>query len=178
MKLITTSPPDGEIITKHRGRRLVAIKPREVFKLKQWEMDFRFVQEVELLERDGRMSSRYDLERATGMEKGAIATVRGVSAVQIVLLFELYRGDKVFILFGAARNLDLTNPYIPGRGRINSFESFYHSYGSGARWKVGSRAETHSQYYPSDPNNEQWAESSRKNIKRAGIVKRVPEVAE
>lgn len=170
MKL-TIELPSEAIITKHRGRRLVAIKPREVFKLKQWEMDFRFVREVEYLERDGRVSSRYDLERAIGMEKGAIATIRlgmrGVSAVHIVLLFELYRGDKDFILFGANRNPDLTNPYIPGRGRINSYEPFFHSYSSVARWKVGKRAESNPQYYSPDPLNEQWTAPARKSIKAA-----------
>ena len=171
MKLTPTELPSEAIITKHRGRRLVAIKPREVFKLRQWEMDFRFVREVEYLERDGRVSSRYDLERAIGMEKGAIATVRlgmrGVSAVHIVLLFELYRGDKDFIMFGAGRNPDLTNPYIPGRGRINSYEPFVHRYGSAARWKVGKRAESRPEYFPEDPENEQWSPPARKSIKGA-----------
>lgn len=182
MRITATLPADEGIITKLRGRRLVLVKPREVFKIEEWEQDLRFVREVELLERSGRVSSRYDLERAIGMEKGALATVRlgmrGVSKGHISRLFTLYRGDKDFILFGAARATDLTNPYISGVGRIDKFEPFIHRYSSVARWKVGPRPETHPEYYPSDPNNEQWAEPARKNIKRAGVVKRAPKVAE
>lgn len=154
---------------KVRGRKLIAIQKRDTFKLMQWEMDFRFVREVEFLERDGRVTARHDLERAIGMERGGLSVIRlggrGISAVHIRILFELYRGDKDYIIFGAARNTELTNPYIPGIGRINGHEAYFHRYNSTAKWKVGPRPETSPQYFPSDPNNERWTEPARKSIK-------------
>lgn len=168
-RTLVNPPAEPEIPVKVRGRKLVAIQERDTFKLMQWEMDFRFVRECEFLERDGRVSSRSDLERALGMERGGLSVIRlggrGISAVHIRILFEKYRGDKDYIMFGGQRNKDLTNPYIPGIGRINGHEMFFHRYNSTARWKVGPRPETHEQYYPADPKNENWVPPTTKSIK-------------
>ena len=151
---------------------MVPVTPREIFRLKQWNIDFRFVREVELLERDGRVSSREDLERAIGMEHGGLATVRqgmrGVSLVNVVVLFEKYRGDKDYIMFGAARNPELTNPYIPGIGRLSRYDPYYHTYNSVARWRIGPQPETHHQYYEKDPLNKLWVAPARKSIASVG----------
>ena len=168
-RILLNPPPVPEILVRSRGRKLIAVEKRDVFKLMQWEMDYRFVRECEFLERDGRVSSRYDLERALGMERGGLSTVRlggrGISAVHVRILFEKYRGDKDFILFGAGRNPELTNPYIPGIGRINGNEQYFHRYNSTARWRVGCRPESDARYFPADPLNENWSAPSTLSIK-------------
>jgi hypothetical protein len=172
-------PPEPTPVVAHRGRKIRPVTPREVFQIRQWEMDYRFVKEVEYLEREGRIDSRYNLEKTLGLERGAISTIRlglrGVGLVQVAILFEKFRGDRDYIMFGV-HNKELSAPYIPGVGRIDRFEAFYHRYSSPARWRVGPRPETrtpnpdnpndhnYSAYYPEDPNNEQWSEPARRNI--------------
>jgi hypothetical protein len=161
-----------------KARRLLPINDKQLLKLRQWEIDYRFVKEVEYLERDGRVSARPDLELAVGLETGGVANIRngmrGVSCMNVVLLFELYRGDKDYILLGAPRNTDLYKPFIPGVGRLNIHEAYYHRYPTAARWKVGPRPEfkvehptlkNYSPYYPQDPDNEGWTAPLRKSIK-------------
>jgi hypothetical protein len=166
-------------VIRERGRNVRPVTPREVFQLRQWEMDYRFVREVEYLEREGRVDDRYSLEKALGLERGAIAVIRnglrGVGLVQVAILFEKYRGDRDYIMYGS-RNKELTSPYIPGIGRIDKFQPYYHRYQSPARWRVGPRPETrtpnpddpndhrYSAYYPQDPDNELWAPPTRLSV--------------
>ena len=166
---------ESSIVVSVNGRRLRPVTEREAFKARQYEMDFRFVREVEHLEREGRVPGRGQLEDSIGMEKGGLSSVRAgvrsVGMVQLVTLFEKYRGDMQFILFGV-RDKERTNPFISGYGRIDKYEGYWHRYASGARWKVGPRPETQipdpndptkmwAPNYPSDPDNEQWREPSR-----------------
>lgn len=169
MKTLLNPPPPAEpvIPVAKRGRKLRPITPRQTFALRQWEMDFRFVREIEYLEREGRVSNRLDLERTLGLEAGGVAAIRlglrGISTVHLAILHETYRGDRDYILHGV-RNKELAAPYIAGIGRIDRHEPYYHRYASGARWRVGPRPETHPQYYPQDPENTQWTAPPRKNI--------------
>lgn len=156
--------PTDELIISKGGRRLRPVTEREVFKREQYEMDFRFVREVERLERERRVPGRVQLENSIGMEKGGLSSVRAgvrsVGLVQAKVLFEKYRGDMWFIIFGV-RNKELTGPYVPGIGNIARYEGYIHRYTSSARWKVGSRPESQPEYYPLDPDNEQWRKPSR-----------------
>ena len=167
MQLAITGP-----IVSVRGKRQRPITPREKFKLMQYEMDFRFVREVEYLEREGRSPGRVDLELSVGLEKGGVSTVRAgkrsIGPVQLRLLFELYRGDMNYVIFGAARDKERTNPYISGYGRIDKFEPYIHRYQSIARWRVGARSETQPEYFPADPNNEHWTPSTRDPLRPDG----------
>ena len=150
-----------------RGRKLVALKERDVIKMIQWEIDFRFIRECEALEIAGRVSSREDLERALYLDKGALSTVRGgargISPCHIRLLFELYRADVTYILFGQRTNTALTDPLINGK-RIDVYKGYYHRYNATARWKIGQRAEAFPAHYALDPLNEQWRAPGTKNI--------------
>lgn len=171
----TVHATDGE---GNKVRRLIPLTDKQAVKAEQWEMDYRFVKEVEYLEREGRVSSRAELELAVGMETGAIATIRngmrGVSPVNIVRLWKLYRGDRNFIELGTNRDTELNKPYIPAIGRLNIYDGFYHRYSSVARWRVGPRPETRtphptlpswSAYFPDDIDNEKWSAPARNSIK-------------
>jgi hypothetical protein len=169
-------PAEPTPVVTHRGRKVRSVTPREVFQLRQWEMDYRFVKEVEYLEREGRVSSRQDLEVAIGLGRGELLAVRAgkrqIGLVQVALLFEKYRGDRDYIMYGQ-RNKELATPYIPGVGRIDKHEAYYHRYSSPARWRVGPRPETrtpnpddpndhhYSAYYPEDPDNTLWQPSEK-----------------
>ena len=154
---------------KKESKRMVPITPRSVLKIEEWEIDFRFVREVEHLERIGRVQSRYALEMAVGIENGGIATIRlgmrGVSPANIKRLFNHYRGDKDYILLGAARNPNLADPYIPElNGKLPAYRALYHKYSSPARWRIGPQPEAHPQHYLEDPENKLWTAPTRKNI--------------
>ncbi|GAC1371057.1 MAG: hypothetical protein NVS3B25_18880 [Hymenobacter sp.] len=174
MKNPLALPEDTGPLIVVRGQKLRPVTPKDVAKYEQYEMDFRFVREVEYLEREGRVPSRRALEKALRMERGAIAAirlgVRGVNMYQYKKLHQLYRGDRDFILYGV-RNKELNNPFIPGIGRLDKYEPYVTRYTSPARWKVGPRPESQSEYYPSDPNNELWTAPpikgpARKNAKK------------
>ncbi|MDO7852961.1 hypothetical protein [Hymenobacter convexus] len=163
-----------------RQRRLLPLNQRQRDKVSQWEIDYRFVREVERMERDGRVEKRIILERDCGLENGAVSAIRagmrGVSPVNIKRLFEQYRCDYNYILFGSNIDLELSKPYIPGVGRLNIHEPYYNRYQAPARWRVGARPETltphplgdkdkkWSSYYPDDPDNELWTAPPRMSV--------------
>ena len=166
--------PDGQ-----RHRRVIPLTQRQRDKVRQWEIDYRFVREVERLERDGRVEKRVKLELAVGLEAGAIASIRngmrGVSPANIALLFENFRCDMHHILLGSNLDLELSKAFIPGLGRLNIYEPYYHRYVNTARFRVGPRPETltphptdknlrFSAYWPDDPDNEQWTAPPRMSI--------------
>lgn len=157
-------PAEEQPIVSERGKRLRPITSKEIFQLAQWEMDYRFVREVEYLEREGRVPSRRELEESIGLSRADLLAVRqgkrSVGLVNVKYLHEKYRGDRDYIMFGQ-RNKELAAPYIPGVGRIDRYEPFINVYQSPARWRVGPRPETQPEYYPSDPQNEQWAAPDR-----------------
>ncbi|GAB3721130.1 hypothetical protein GCM10027594_01390 [Hymenobacter agri] len=170
--------PDEDSFIVLNGRRLRAVNPktpREKLQQMDAEIDYRFVREVEELEYSGRVESRNRLELSIGLEAGGINNirngVRGVTKVNIVLLQQLYRADLNYILFDAPRNKELTNPYIPGVGRLDKFEPYVHRYLAPARWKAGPRPETRRPHpdgegtwapsYPADPDNKKWTKPSR-----------------
>ena len=165
--------PDGK-----RQRRLVPLNRRQRDKIDQWEMDYRFVREVERLERDGRVEKRVKLEQDCGLEAGAVSSIRaglrGVSALNIRRLFEHYRCDYNHIMFGSNLDLELSKPFVPGLGRLNIHEPYYNRYVAPARWRVGPRPETltphpldpnkkWSSYFPDDTDNENWTAPPRLN---------------
>jgi hypothetical protein len=155
----TPLPAQEQPVISAAGKRMRPITPREVFQFAQWEMDFRFVREVEYLEREGRVSNRNDLEAAIGLGRGEILAIRAgkrqVGLVQVKMLHEKYRGDRDYIMFGQ-RNKELAAPYIAGIGRIDRYEPYIFQYKSPARWRIGSRPETQPEYFPSDPENTEW----------------------
>ena len=163
----TPTDSASTLIIHDRGRRLQPVASKESFKIRQWWMDFRFVREVERLEREKRVFKREQLEADCGLENHAVGTIRtgmrGVSAVNIALLFEKYRGDKDYIMFGV-RNKELSGPHIPGIGSLERYEKFYYRYQTAAKWKIGRQPETHKEYYPSDPNNELWTPPARLSV--------------
>lgn len=165
--LIPSRPEPEYAIVKH-GRRLRAISHKETGLIRQWEIDYRFVREVEYLERAGRVSSRIDLETDIGIRAGQIAVIRaglrGVTLVQILSLFEKYRADLQHILFGIPRDKERSNPYIPGVGRLDKYTPIIHHYNQSAQWRVGAREETHEGYYPDDPENKLWTPPKRRSI--------------
>lgn len=165
--------PDGK-----RQRRLVPVSRRQRDKIDQWEIDYRFVREVERLERDGRVDKRVKLEQAVGLESGAVSAIRaglrGVSILNVRRLFEHYRCDYNHIIFGSNIDLELSKPFISGLGRLNIHEPYYNRYQAPAKWRVGPRPETltphptnaalkFSAYYPDDPDNEGWTAPPRIN---------------
>lgn len=172
-------PPEPQLVISQRGKRLRPVTSRQVIELQQWEIDFRFVREVERLERDGLIPNRGSLERSLGMRAGEISAIRsglrGINPVHIAILFEKYRGDRDFILHGQ-RNQELSRPYIPGIGNIAKYEGFIHHYTSPAKWRCGPRPETLiptpgkpneplvAMHYPEDPKNEQWSPPKLKSI--------------
>ena len=166
--LASSVPDNSGPVVSIRGRRVRPVTEKMAIKTRQWWMDFRFVREVERLEREGRVFKREQLEADCGLEKHAIGVVRsgmrGISAVNIVLLFEKYRGDMWYIMFGV-RDKERSGGYIPGVGNIARYESFYYRYQTTARWKIGQQPESSPDYYPSDPNNELWSAPSRLNAK-------------
>jgi hypothetical protein len=158
---------EGKPVISSRGRRLRPVAPKELLKLRQAEMDYRFVREVEHLEREGRVSSRSDLEEAVGLSRADILAIRagkrGATLLNVVLLHEKYRGDRDFIMYGV-RNKELSAPYISGVGRIDRYDPYIFQYASPARWKVGPREETQPEYCPQDPRNEQWIAPKLKSV--------------
>jgi hypothetical protein len=157
-------PTEEKPIVIKQGKRLRPVTSKEIFQLTQWEMDFRFVREVEYLEREGRVPSRAELEEAIGLNRSELLAVRQgkrqIGLLQVRMLHEKFRGDRDYIMYGQ-RNKELSAPYIPGVGRIDRYEPYIHEYKSPARWRVGRRPETHPAYFPSDPENEQWSSPER-----------------
>ena len=164
----TPAPDDSGLVVSIRGRRVRPVTEKMAIKVRQWWMDFRYVREVERLEREGRVFKREQLETDCGFEKHALGVVRtgmrGVSAVNIALLFEKYRGDMWFIMYGV-RDKERSGGYLPGIGNLNRYESYYFRYQAPAKWKIGKQPETHPEYFPADPNNELWTPSTRLNAK-------------
>ncbi len=172
----THLPTEEQPVISAYGKRLRPVTPKEVFQRAQWEMDYRFVREVEYLEREGRVSSRQDLEAAIGMVRGELLAVRAgkrqIGLVQVKMLQEKYRGDRDYIMFGV-RNKELAAPYIPGVGRLDRYEPYIYQYRSPARWRIGAQPETrttnpqdpndrnYSGYFPSDPDNTLWTPSEK-----------------
>jgi hypothetical protein len=157
-------PAEPTPVVIHRGRKVRPVTPREIFQLRQWEMDYRFVREVEYLEREGRVESRYELEKTIGLGRGELLAVRAgkrqIGLVQVAILFEKYRGDRDYIMYGQ-RNKELAQPYIPGIGRIDRYQPYIFEYTSPARWRIGPRAEAVPEHYPSDPQNLLWTPSEK-----------------
>ena len=156
-------------------RRVLPLNQRQRQKVRQWEIDYRFVREVERLERDGRVDKRVKLEIAVGLEAGAVSNIRaghrGISPVNIALLFEHYRCDMNHILLGTNIDLDLSKRPV----WMEKHEPYYNRYQAPAKWRVGPRAETltphptnpdlkYSAYFPEDPDNEQWTAPPRMSI--------------
>ena len=179
---ITIVGPDGQ-----RARRVIPLTQRQRDKVRLWEIDYRFVREVERMERDGRAEKRIKLEQAVGLEAGAIASirngVRGVSPANIALLFENFRCDMNHIMLGSNIDLELSKPFISGLGRLNIYEPYYHRYVNTARFRVGPRPETltphptnaglkFSAYWPDDPDNNEWKAPLRMSIADFMSIKR------
>ena len=173
-------PPEPKLVLSKNGRRLLPTTPLQVVELLNWEIEFRFVRECERLERAGVVSSRGALELSLGLTRGELRSIRGgargVSAAQIAILHEKYRGDRDYILHGR-RNEELSRPYIPGIGNIAKYEGYIHVYNAPARWRVGPRpelvfpitpsdpnSEKGAWHYPEDPNNEKWQPGRLRNI--------------
>jgi hypothetical protein len=164
MKTPPALPEEEKPVIVERGKRLRPVAPRKAFQLIQWEMDFRFMREVEYLEREGRVPNRQALEEAIGLSRSVLLKVRAgqrsIGLVQVKMLHEKFRGDKDYIMFGQ-RNKELAAAYIPGIGRIDRYEPYIFVYQTPARWRVGPRAETDPAYCPIDPKNEQWTRPDR-----------------
>lgn len=158
-------PIEEKPLIVKQGKRLRPITSKEIFQLTQWEMDFRFVREVEYLEREGRVPSRQELELVIGMNRAELLAVRQgkrqIGLLQVRMLHEKFRADLGYIMYGSPRNKELSTPYIPGIGRIDRYEPYIHEYKSPARWRVGRREETQAEYCPSDPQNEKWTRPDR-----------------
>ena len=146
---------------KPGGSYLRPISPATREKLRQYEIDYRFVREVERMEWDGRCKNRSWLEKQMGITSGVIAEIRrgrrGVLPTHIALLKQIVNADHNWILFGGDRpDIEKSAPYMPGRGRLDVFEGYAHRYGTPAGWKVGPRPEQYPACYPDDPENKQW----------------------
>lgn len=151
--------------------RMRKLSLEEKNKLGQYLIDFRFVREVERMEREGRVKwPRANLERELGMNVGVIAEIRagkrGVLPVHIARLKLLCNSDTSYILLGV-RDPDHSSPYAGAR-RFAVHEPYYFRYGKPAGWKAGPQPETptpnpdgsdtlYSAYYPEDPENKLWA---------------------
>ncbi|GAA4391667.1 hypothetical protein [Hymenobacter koreensis] len=115
--------------------------------LEQHWIDYRFVKEVEKIEREGRSQSRVWIERQLGLPAGTCSEIRrgtrGIGAVHIARLKRKFNADHNFILFGV-RNNDISLPYIvKGRDkvRVDVFEPYIHMYNAAPNWKIGERPE-------------------------------------
>ncbi|UYZ60057.1 hypothetical protein [Hymenobacter latericus] len=148
----TLTPPN--VAARNRQRR---ITDKDAKKLETYEIDFRFVREVERLEREGRVRSRVTLEKDLGMSKGTISTVRaghrGVGAEHLKRLKEKYNGDYHYILFGFKDPHDTSGPLRMGR-RLDVHVPYTLRYAAPAAWKCGPRPEEDAAHYPDDPQNE------------------------
>ncbi|MBH8567307.1 hypothetical protein KB206_00310 [Microvirga sp. STS02] len=157
---------DSGLVVSVNGKRLRPVTSKEALALEEAEMDYRFVREVEHLERSGRVAGRGQLEADLFLPPGSISLIRSghrsIGKLHIKRLFELYRGDYKYILFGV-RDKEHTGSYISGIGNIDKYVPYIHSYPSPARWKVGPRPETHPEYCMKDPNNEQWQPPTRES---------------
>jgi hypothetical protein len=173
-------PAEPSLVVKRGNKRMLPVTPHEVNELMTWEIEYRFVREVERLERSGVVPSRGELERVVGLFPGDIRAIRGgirgVGLAQLALLHEKYRGDRDYILHGR-RNEELSKPYIPGIGNIAKYEGFIHQYKAPARWRCGPRpelvfplvpsdpnSERKAWHYPEDPDNKQWKPGRLRNI--------------
>jgi hypothetical protein len=130
---------------------------------KQWLIDFRFVREVERLEREGRVKSRGHLEETLGMSHGAVALIRQgrltANAAHIAELKRVYNGDYEYVLFGVPQP-DKSEAVVweNGRGKkkLDVYPPLYYEYKKPAGWKVGPMPEADPRHYPSDPENKLW----------------------
>lgn len=129
---------------------------------KQWLIDYRFVREVERLEREGRVKSRGHLEETLGMSHGAVALIRQgrltANAAHIAELKRLYNGDYEYVLFGVAQP-DKSEALVWQNGRakkLDTYPPFSYEYKKPAGWKIGPMPEAVAAHYPSDPENKLW----------------------
>lgn len=139
--------------------------------LLQWHIDFRFVREVERLEREGRVKSRGHLEGEIGMSRGYLAGVRrgryNVGMAHTAQLKRLYNADVNYILLGQ-RVEGLSEPIIWEDGRkkeLRRYPGYMYQYGQPAGFNIGNQPETHPDYYPPDPDNRLWEQHPEANPK-------------
>lgn len=173
---LRTPLPRSAMSSESPRRALRPITEAEKRRRAQWWIDFRFVREVERLERDGRVRSRGHLEASIGLGRGVVADIRrgrrGCLPVHVVLLKQLYNADYEHILFGAPLNLEKSAPYVTGRGRINTWQPLVFAYSTPAGWKVGPQPEEDARHYPPDPTGAQWVphELAHRAAKPAGAA--------
>ena len=142
----------------------------------QFGVDYRFVREVERLEREGFVERRAFLEKAIGLPIGSVTDIRagkrGIGVGHIVLLQKIYLADFRYILFG--QRIPYTTEELYLLDRLPHYEPIQHVYSASARWRIGPMAETHPDYYPPDPENKHW-KAIRRTAK--GFVKEEEELA-
>ena len=149
------------------GPRLRPIDKNEFNKRIQYEIEYRFVKEVERLEREGRSKGRGWIEEVLQLNSGGIADIRrgrtGIMAYHIQLLKRLLNGDDRWVIHGVGQpDAEYSRPYVLARGgKLDIFRPYIHPYLQPAGWKCGPRAETHEAYYPDDPGNALWQPYAR-----------------
>lgn len=115
---------------KRRLRKLAdskAVKARL-----EWQITYRFIQEVHLVEKEGRSASRKQLEKDLLLVNNSIGDMRlgrfGVRPSSILRLKEVYNGDFQFVLLGV-RNSDVSGPR-KGNVKLNVHEGYEFKYRS------------------------------------------------
>lgn len=99
----------------------------------EWMQTARFVEEVHLLEREGRVRSRDELERLLLLQYTAVAMMRAgklrVSLAAIHLLKAEYNGDFQYVVMGVRDQQDKAGPWRAGRDlrRYAPYEYAYRS---------------------------------------------------
>lgn len=128
---------DEERNMRNRLRKIEMDEARDIINT---EIEQRFVEEVEIMEREGRVQSRAKLERDLLMYYNKITQIKyGKSSLQpchIHLLKKHYNADVQFILFGV-RDMEHSGSIQGGR-KLNIYKPYTYNYKT---WKKGKKDE-------------------------------------
>ncbi|MGI4873207.1 MAG: helix-turn-helix domain-containing protein [Janthinobacterium lividum] len=142
-------------------RRLRKLTAKISISERTWLASFRFVREVERIEREGRVKSRTALELLIGIKAGTISQIRAgrndASLGMAIALREALNADLNYIMYGV-RVPELAEPLFPLPGRTDDlfYKPVVHEYKAPAGWKIGPMAEAVAAHYPDDPKNSFW----------------------
>ena len=119
----------------------------------QYEIDRRFVREVERLEHMGFVKNRTSLERTVGVDRGGVAAIRlglrGVGKPAILALGSEYGASTDYIMNGAPQPACI-------RAEETPCQAYEHRYAAPAQWRAGQQPEQFPGSYPEDPENNLW----------------------
>jgi len=170
-----------EAKSTRRLKALASFKERRQT-LDAW-IDYRFVREVERLEREGRIKSRGFLEAQLDMTRGTITDIRrgrrSPSPAQIVLFYQHFQADRDHIETGVQLDRERAAPRFPLLGKEHGdkevyFPPFAYEYHTPAGWRVGPQPEQDPRHCPIDPTGEKWEPHPLAKEGKKTLAKKAP----